>query len=724
MSVEHVASASHSHSPRSGSRDTRSGFSSARSTVLSFAVLLSACGGGGGDSVPAVGAGPTTNTTAFRVTLDRSSVAFTYVAGIPATPAEMLTATGTGTPPSQLYVGAIAEGPAIDPVVPVSLNGMTAQATLRPKTGLTPGDYAGRVLFLVCTDVNCAQQVAGSPLTIAYSVKVLPTLETASPVILVGAETDPAKPLTGSVRIDSPAGSPAFDWTATSADSWLRVIRAAGASGTNVEYEVDWTHVKAMPNDFEQVGQIRLTTTRPNESSPVVAVKVRKALPALESGTPQVLVAMRTTRVVLRGRNFDGLVQLADRVQVTGGTLVAAAKINDKALLVDIAPNLLGDMTIRVLNAQGVTTQDTRVQVVPPREYDYAIAGGPGLRRSAVLDPSTHAVFSANTESQIIEKYQFDGASWPLTTRQVVLLSDIGLTRNGRSIVATTRAPIWRLVRYRSDTLDYEAETQSLTGFGGGSERIGNGIPVTNDERMWLANGGGTRNGVSYYDVSANKIVDVILPTNGAFPLSGGPWYSVAANGERLITVFGADTSPLPDLHYLDASEGVMKRAAPGLTFYRTSSSDAGDRVLYETTAVRDANFQLVGTFNIQPDELSYIPVGGAVSRDGRRTYLLASGPTTRIYVFDTTTPSPSTPLSPIGMFDVPDAPSCAPGPFCVAPYVIVKMAADGNTLFLVGNERVIVQPIPAQFRSVGRPLQGILLQAHPQAKAVPLAKN
>jgi len=67
---------------------------------------------------------------------------------------------------------------------------------------------------------------------------------------------------------------------------------------------------------------------------------------------------------------------------------------------------------------------------------------------------------------------------------------------------------------------------------------------------------------------------------------------------------------------------------------------------------------------------------------------------------------------------------SCAPGPSCLAPYVIVKMAADGNTLFLVCNERLIVQPIPAQFRSAGRPLQGILLQANPRAKAVPLATN
>lgn len=689
---------------------------------MAATMLIGGCGGGGGDSAPAVGGGPTTNASGFRVTLDRGSVSFTQVAGA-AAPAEVLTAVGTGTPPSQLYVGAVAEGPAIDPNITLTISGMTAQAALRPKSALTPGDYAGRVLFLVCTDVNCTQQVAGSPLAIAYSVKVLPSLDPPSPVIVVGAETDPAVPLKGSVRIEAPIGSAPFQWSAVSADSWLRVTRAVGASGTDLEYEVDWGSVRAMPNEFELTGSIRLMTTRPNEVAPVVAVRVRKALPTLEWATPATLVAMRTTRVVLRGRNFDGLASIANRVQITGGTLVAAARLSDKALLADIAPNLLGDMTIRVLNAQGTPTMEARAEVVPPREYDYSTFDTPGLKRSAVLDPATHAIFAANTEQQQIQKFRNSGVDWGMDALPFPNLFDIGLSRNGFWLVATSRPPnaaLWNILPFSLQLASTTAVPGSL---GGGDNAIGNGIPSTHDGRMWVGLGDGTRNGVAFYDPSMNKL-DTLVPASGTtFPLAEGPWYSVAGNGERLLTMFGANGTP--DMHYLDASEGTLKRAGTALSFRRTSSSDAGDRVLYDAGTVHDGNFNRIGLLSLAGETGSPVAVGGSLSRDGRRAYVLGVGsqPNPWVYVFDSSAFSLGPALLPIGRFEVPDAPSCRPGPACPAPWVIVLTAADSNTLFLVGNQRVVAQPIPLPLRSAGPPLQAIQLQAQPQARVLPLGR-
>ncbi len=688
--------------------------------AVSLAAVLAGCGGGGGDSAPAVGGGPTTSTTAFRVTLDRGSVAFTQVAGAVA-PAEVLTAVGTGTPPSQLYVGAVAEGPAIDPGIALTISGMTAQASIRPKAGLAPGDYAGRVLFLVCTDVNCAQQVAGSPLIIAYSVKVLPTLETASPLIVVGAETNPSVPLRGAVRIDAPAGSPPFQWSVVDSDSWVRVTRGSGASGTDLEYEINWGSVNGMPNDFEQTALIRLTTTRPNEVAHTVAVRVRKALPTLDSATPSRVVAMRTTRIVLRGRNFDGLVSLASRIQITGGTLVGAAKLSDKALLADIAPNLLGDMQIRVLNAQGVATMDARVEVIPPREYTYATIDAPGLKRSAVLDPETHSVFVANTELQMLQKFRPNGLNWGVDSLPVPNLFDVGLSRNGFWLVATTRLPNPVLHNISPLTLLISTSTPVTGSLGGGDSAIGNGIPSTNDGRMWLGLGDGVRNGVAYYDPSNNKLETLVPGTSGAFPLAEGPWYSVAGNGERLLAVFGVNGNP--DMHYLDASDGSLKRAGTGLGFRRTSTSDAGDRVLYDAGTVRDANFGLIGTLSLSGEAGNPVAVGGSLSRDGRRAYIVGVGslPNLWVYVYDTSVISLSGTLLPIARFEVADAPSCRPGPSCPSPWVIVKTAVDSNTLFLVGNERVVAQPIPPAQRSAGPPLQALQIQAQPQTRILPL---
>lgn len=667
-------------------------------------VALSAlvgCGSGGGDA-PAVGAGPSTSTSAFRVTLDRNSLSFTFAEGIIAAPIEILTAVGSGTPPTQLYVAAVTEGSALLPDIPLTLNGMTAQARVQPRADLAAGDYSGRVLFLVCTDVNCAQHVSGSPLTVSYSVKVLPKLQATAAVAIINAETDPTKPVVGSVRIDPPAGSPAFEWTAVTTDPFIRITRASGSSGTNLEYELDWAIINSMPNDFERSGVIQLITTRPNDSGPTVIVKARKALPHVVTVMPTTLVAMRVTRVIVRGGNFDALSKVAERVQVTGGTVQSATRISDKALAVDVAAHLLGEMTIRVGNAQGTETSATRIDVVPPREYDYSSLETPGIKRSAVLDPKTHHVYAANVEAGDLQKFRCSSVGCGMDSLAMPGIFDVGMYPRGNWLVTTSRAPYNVVQRIEAESLSIGLTAPLTPMAGGGDPHIGNGIPTTSDGRAWIGVGDGVRNGISTYEFGLGTLTPFVPASSIDFPLAEGPWFSAPGNGERLLTVFGANGSP--PLHYLDASIGSLRSVGPGLTFRRTSSSDAGDRVLFDTRAVHDADLQLVGTLSISPHESDYALVGGALSRDGRRAYLLGAGAVPRIFVFDTSTPS-AAPLTPIGSFDAADFPSCKPGPACTVPAVIIKTAADGNTLFMVGNERFVVIPIPHVWRSAGAPL-------------------
>ncbi len=669
-------------------------------SAAAMTALLLACGGGGGDSAPAVGAGPSTPPAAFRVTLDRSSVSFTFVAGVMVAPSEMLVATGTGTPPTQLYVAAIAEGAAIAPNIPLTLSGMTATARLQPRADLVPGDYEGRVLFLVCTDANCAQQVSGSPLTITYTVKVLDKLRPDSPLTVVTAETEPSKPLFGSVVINAPTGSPPFTWSAKARDSWVKVTRGQGSSGTSLEYEFDWGHISSMPNDFEQTAQIQLTTSRTSEAETVVGVRVRKALPTIETITPMILVARRTTRVVVRGHNFDGMVRLNERVQVTGGTSIGVARLSDKALLLDVVPDVPGEMTFRIGNAQSMMTLGGRAEVVPSREYDYFVLEAAGTKRSAVIDARTHDVYAANVERGLLQKLRCVSVGCGMDELPMPGLFDVGIHPNGVWLTATIRGTTDFVQRVAIPYMNVDITVPANGKVGGGDPLIGNGIANTNEGRAWIGTGDGTRNGISYFDVSAGKLVSVVPAASTEFPLAEGPWFSTPANGERLLAVFGTSSS---DLHYLDASIGTLKRAAAGRPFRRTSSSDAGDRVLYDTDAVRDADFQLVGNLTLAPTDADYTLVGGAMSRDGCRAYLLGIGATARVFVFNTTTPSTAGPLFPMGSFDIADLPSCAPGPNCSTPAVIVKTAADSNTLFMIGNERFVVTPIPQAWRSASQ---------------------
>jgi hypothetical protein len=684
--------------------------------AMAAAFLIAGCGGGG-DSAPAVGGGPTTNTSAFRVTLDRSSVAFSYVEGLAPVPIEILTAVGTGTPPSQLYVAATAAGTGIDAAVPVSINGLVAQATLRPQAGLAAGDYAGTIRFLVCTDVNCGNQVAGSPLTVGYTIKVLPPLTRENPTILVGGDKDPALPLSGTANVDAPAGSPDFTWTATSQTPWLRLTRNSGPRGTPVAFDIDWAHVLAMPNGASSVATILLSTSRPLEAPSAIAVTVRRSLPVLETATPYVLVAGRASRVIVRGTGFDGVAQPITRLAVSNAVVTAATKINDRALLVDLTPTAAGDLSVRMFNAQNVATAGTNAWVVPQREYAYHFQPGIWTARPAKLDPATNSVFAANPTDNLLMRWSYNGTAWVSTNQVSPSINGVGLSRDGRWVVATTEPPLAILRRYDSATLAVDVQHTDALPFG----NFGfNGIATTNDGRMWLGLGAGSRNGVRTYQPETNLFAVVIPSDSGAFPLGSGPWFAVARNGERLLTNFDAGSSSLR-LHYLDASEGVMRPGPAGVQLFISSSSDHGERTLH-SSSVMDRALTRIATLALPFFEnQAYLKVGGAMSADGRRAYELGIGvgPTARVYVYDTTSPAGAE-ILPMGHFELPHAVSCREVTVCL-PLTTVLASADGNTLFAVGPLGFQVIPIPTQYRSTGGPLLNAALQAAGLAGARPM---
>jgi len=686
--------------------------------VVVVASLVAGCGGGS-DSAPAVGGGPTTNTSGFRVTLDRSTVAFTYVEGASPVPTEILTATGTGTPPSQLYVGATAAGTGMEGAVPVTISGMVAQATLRPQQGLAAGDYAGTIRFLVCQDPNCAQQVAGSPLTVSYSIKVLPGLSRENPTIVVGGDSDPAVPLTGTAMVDAPAGTPDFTWTATSQTSWLRVTRNSGPRGTPVAFSIDWAHVLAMPNLAESTATILLATSRPLEAPSSIAVTVRRSLPVLETASPYVLVAGRPSRVIVRGTGFDGVAQPLTRLSISNAVVSAVTKVNDRALLVDLTPTAAGDLSLRMFNAQNATPIGTTALVVPPREYAYHFEPGTWTARAAKLDPASNTVFAANVPDSLVMRWSFNGTAWVKATQASPNIGSIGLSRDGRWLVATTEPPFATLTRYEPLTLAVDLQHTDAQPFG---RQSWNGIATTNDGRMWLGLGGGTRNGVRTYDPGTNGFKVVIPVDSGRFPLGGGPWFAVARNGERLLTNFDAGSST-SRLHYLDASEGVMRQGPEGLLLHLSSSSDHGERLLYASTLM-DRDLNRIGAL-ILPflENQAYLKVGGAMSPDGRRAYELAigSGPGARVYVYDSTAPGGAQ-ILPLGHFELADAVSCQDITVCPPPTTLLA-SADGNTLFAVGPLGYQVIPIPTEYRSTGGPLLNQSLHAAGVPRALPLGR-
>ncbi len=100
--------------------------------------MAQACGGGGGGD-------------SLRITLATTSLSWSYFPNVPPA-ARMVIANATGTYDGTLYVGAVVENSgasnAIQPDIPITVNGNQASASVTPAANLAPGTYSGRILFL------------------------------------------------------------------------------------------------------------------------------------------------------------------------------------------------------------------------------------------------------------------------------------------------------------------------------------------------------------------------------------------------------------------------------------------------------------------------------------------------------------------------------------------------------------------------------------------------
>ena len=199
---------------------------------LGFLILaLVACGGGGGDSSGGGssggggggGGGGGSGSGAFTVKLDRSTMAFSFTQGA-AVPAQVLTATWTGTVPSALYILAQDDANHLDTTIPIQITQTNATITVKPSSLLTGGTYTGHLIMSACADPQCVSQFGGSPATISYTITVNTPVFTGAPTwtwqyVLGETQAGP------SVVLNIGNGGA---WSATASAPWMALSSASG----------------------------------------------------------------------------------------------------------------------------------------------------------------------------------------------------------------------------------------------------------------------------------------------------------------------------------------------------------------------------------------------------------------------------------------------------------------------------------------------------------------
>lgn len=620
-------------------------------------------------------------------------------------------ATLTVTPPSwNPQVTITAEYPSGAPSGWLTLTAATGgESVLANAATLTAGSYTANIRLHGAYPAN--DILVPVALTVGVGL-----VRPADVQLTVNAETATAA-LSGSVAVNVAAG-PATTFTATSSVPWLILTTSSGQTGQSLSYKLDPTQIAAsLTGNQVSTAQVTLTPGLASMTPVSFNVQVTGNLPLIQTLAPYVQLPGQPARVILRGTGFSAIASPTARFAIDGQAPTSLTQVADSEVVAQFAALAAGTHTVSVSNALGVATATGRVLAVAAPAYSYAAIPTGGALRSLAYDPERDALYAANITNETIMSFRHTSASggseesWTSASVPLVKAQDVGLTPDGTTLIATSSAIDANTATGSIQALDPVSLTarQSLTvnfGFLPSATNVDAGIPSTNDGRSWLSTASiGAVGNMTYITSQSLTPVTFPLPSGIGAHFYDAPTFAVSRDGERLFVVPDHDESPPEALLYMNAADSVLKTNPAGVAgVSHFSSSDAADRVLFDYLTVRDNGFNLIGAATLPVSSPAYAAVGGLVTPDGSRAYILAyrsdanSAPavTPRVFVFDANTVQ--TNLNYLGYFDVADYPTCTPTanvPTCPVSPVGAAISLDGQTLFFSGAQNLLVVPVP-----------------------------
>jgi hypothetical protein len=542
-----------------------------------------------------------------------------------------------------------------------------------------------------------------TPVTIPVSLTVGEGLVRPADIALtIDAATEPASPLLrGSVPIEL-SGGPAAAWTARSNFDLVRLTRNAGETGTSLDYEIDLDRLADIPSfSGDGVATVTITPDSPVLTPVSFDVRLTKRVAQIERLAPYYQLAGQSARIVVRGQGFVATRDWSTHFLIsTPGATVT--RVNDTELLIDLPPPIHGGVVFEATNALGLATAAWTLPVLQPTSYsDAQIPTGFAIR-SLEYDVGRQRLYAVDADAGQIVRYAFAFGSWDTGTPVAVPgITDASLSLDGERVHAT--ATPGTLHFFDADTF-HEGSLPIPQGVM--ARTAGRNIVETSEGNLWIGLGSGAVKQLGYFD---GRIGELSVVESPLLQLIGGPWFAASPNGERLLISQSSNATPAPAMLYLDAANGELREAPMTGNgerhFDRAAMSEDASRMILNGYQVRDAGFTQLGHVNVQHD--NFMSVGAAVTRDGSRAYVVAyeanefHEPTPqflpRVYVFDLEGSTAGTSRLPIlGYFELDAYPTCLRSADCeVSPHVVIN--PEGTTLFVGGNERILVAAIPAE---------------------------
>jgi hypothetical protein len=676
-----------------------------KTLICIFALLLNACGGGGGSStagspLPASPTSPPAPAVSNDpcLTLSPSPLNLTLVQGT-ATPVR-IDAKAHCDFPGVINVAVIDNKGVFAPKINVTaLTAYDYVAQLQTSATLPTGSYDGILEVRLCKDdpTVCSQQHKGSPWQLPYHVQVNQPVSWSvqNPPALVADGNAATGTLTTKTAINL-SGTASVQWHASVADNapWLKLANASGTTNaSSLQVTVDPAEFAKLPNFADYTAVVTISTDFSDIPPTTIAITLKKAIAAVSDIGPYTLLPLESATVHLRGHGFSALKDLS-RLQISGINVSNVQIVSDSEITMTASAGMTGAANFSVSNSMGVDTGSATLKIIAPASYGYHAFATAGYKGTLRFDAERKALLLVNREQLSVLRYAYAGNGWASSSAAVAGADDAALSADGKSLVVTSTSG--RLSLLDPVTLTLQSSYQ------GGTYKFGayvsSRLAVTNDGRAWFPQGD-QWNSLAYFDLHTHQF------GQQGTSYYGGPWFSLSGDGERLVFTQSAAVSPPPPVQYMDGADGIIRNTPDeNFSFFYTASQNRdGSRMVFDDYLVRDKAFAVLGKL-VAPAEpyASFYSYGSVISPDGARTYVmyidLQANATLkpRIYVFDTSRSAGGNAFPVLGYFDVPDSPtSCATGDYC-DPRMSTAITPDGTTLFFAGNKMVLVVPVPS----------------------------
>ncbi|GFE84087.1 hypothetical protein GCM10011487_60870 [Steroidobacter agaridevorans] len=536
--------------------------------------------------------------------------------------------------------------------------------TLQPNaTNLGPGTFAASVVLTPATGSSITL-----PVTYTLTASSLILQPTTSAFTINAASTSANSFLQRTVTTD--ATGAALNWTATSSVPWLTVTGSGTSGGQAI--------LALVPSELEDLrnGQLAAVVTFnftgtgvPNASS-TYAVTLNLDLPTVDFVAPYVAYTNEQKEVVIRGSGF----RQANLPQVMFGNAPAASvNVRSNTEIRAVPPAGLADgerPAIIIDNNLGLDRSQAELVVRDHPNYPYfALArdGGGIPSQHVIYDAERDAVITSITRPvNIVTRYQYLSGSgtWSATTLPYPELVDIAMSPDGRELLVLSSG---RLHRADPVTL-VSTSSVAVPNF---NSVTTSQLAVANDGKVIIRD--------------SARVYSLLDDTFTTLPgMTGYNGINMSPDGSRATMGAATNSFDIP-LSYYDSATGTLN-TTNAFQYYSPGSMDRHATKSLSGPYVRNDDFSVFGELRLGGGSL----LGDVLSPDGERVYVFrygtGSNPTGTIRIFDARVSQPVLPeLTPPITIPASDYPGGTQ----------LRISLDSRTLFLLGEDHFVVQPVP-----------------------------